>query len=400
MIYSKRNKILNISTRVKLCLLISLSLVLRASFFIRKRDANNFNQVDPSNAIAIVLIALSVLFLTTKKGILVIRLVWNSPFKYFILYCFYCAITAIWSVDPIYTIYRSVEILVILFLIAYIIFSIRDELSIRSISLLYLSVALLGGIGFYIKIGNFSFTGFHTNSYSFIAAFSIIFSYYHLKLFRLLKIKKLIKFSKALYLFAILSLIVGTSSASNVSFLVGIVIIVFISKKNNFFKVALILLLTILIVFWTFFGDSIMEIVFPGKDTNDIVTARGRVGMWQHYIQGFFDNPIFGYGFPSGEKLGKNFGWVTTSSTHNMLLSVGINTGSIGLFLFGTFLASYTVFLIKKINLYWEAKYFLAIWFIIILNSMSYPALGSHWYYVTSPIFFIMIYSYRMLNKK
>lgn len=399
MIYSKRNKVINISTRAKLCLIISLGLVVRASFFIRKRDANDYSQVDPSNLIAVFLIALSILFIANKKGVFVIKKVWNSPFKFFILYCIYCAITAVWANGPVYTIYRSIEIVVVLFLIAYIIFSIIDELTLRAVSTIYLLVTLLGGIGYYIKKGNFNFTAFHTNSYSFIAAFSIIFSYYNLKFFKLYKLKKLVRLSRILFLFAIICLIAGTSSASNVSFLVGVFILVFIINKNNSLKVVLILLSIVLITFWTYFGDSIMEIIFPGKDTNDIVTARGRVGMWQHYIGGFIKNPVFGYGFPSGEKLGSNFGWMTTSSTHNMFLSIAINTGSIGLFLFILFLFNYTFFLIKKMKTYWEAKYLLSIWIIIILNSMSYPALGSHWYYVTSAIFFVMVYSFRILNK-
>jgi len=255
---SKRNKnTFKLGFEIKLAILISLGLVIRASFFLRRRDPNDFSQVDSSNIIAILLIGASSLFLLSKRGFSVMIAVWKSPFKFFILYMFYCAITSIWSGTAIYSIYRSMELLVVLFLISYIVYSIKDIFNLKKIFLFYLLVSLIAGIGYYIKRGNFSFGGFHTNSYSLIAALAIVIANYNYRYFKKYKKIKLAQLSRVLFFLGIISLIIGTSSASNISFIVGLLILIFLDKRKIRSKIFIIILIFLIVNFWLFFGDFI-----------------------------------------------------------------------------------------------------------------------------------------------
>jgi exopolysaccharide production protein ExoQ len=391
-------KLTKISWRLKLAVLISLGLVVRASFFIRKRDANAFNQVDASNFIAIIFIALSLLFIITKKGFRIISIIWSSPFKWFILYCIYCAITALWSIDPIFTIYRSMELLIILFLIAYIVFSLNNPYYNTKLLLIYLTLSLISGLGYPIKIGNYTLEAFHTNTYSLVAAFSVILGFYFYRYSNKIKSYELRNISFFLLILSVLALIIGTSSASNISFLLAVIFIVFINNKKISQKIGVLFIGLLIIYFWVYFEELIYDTLFPNKNEVAIRTGTGRINMWGYYINGFLENPVFGYGFPSGEKMGHLFGWETTSSTHNMFLSVAINTGVIGLFLFTTFIISYTKFLIKRLYVFQGTKYIFGVWIIVVVNSLSMPALGSNWIWVTSPIFFVMIFSLKIYS--
>lgn len=395
MLYQFKN-VRSLGLKTKVALVISLALVIRASFFVRRRDADAFNQVDSSNIIAIVLVGASLIFILSKKGMKVISYIFKGPFKFFILYMFYCCVTSLWSLDPIYTLYRSFELLIVLFLIGYIIYSINDIFNLKRVALFFILISMIGGIGQVLKRGNLSIEAFHTNTYTIVAAIGIIFSYYQYHYFKKLKIIRLYNLARITLLISILGLLVGTSSASNVSFLVGILVLIFLKRGMDKTKFFVILLIIIIINFWYVFSDYLMALLFPNKEMSDIISGTGRTYMWQYYIDGFLQNPIFGYGFPSGEKMGSLFGWEVTSSTHNMLLSVAVNTGTIGLILYLIFIKNYTVFLIRKLKISSEVKYSFAIWVIIVINSMSFPILGSHWSWTTSTAFFIMVYSQRV----
>ena len=194
---------------------------------------------------------------------------------------------------------------------------------------------------------------------------------------------------------SIFCLIVGTSGASNASFLF-VILFLFVMKRNSFISFLFLFLVSLISYFlWISFQDQILNIVFPGKKLESIQTGTGRKGMWAIYLDGFLQKPIFGFGFPTGEKEGDRFGWMVTSSSHNMLISAAINSGIIGLSLLLAFLIKYYNYCRKMwlVLGYTEFRWILGGFLIIAINSLSLPAIGSTWMWMTSPIYCLFVYS-------
>lgn len=376
--------------------LLAVALVIRAGFFQRRRDPSAFAEVDPSSIIEISLVLLALPFVLSKRGVRAIRLLFYGPLKYYIFYTIWCLITTFWSSDVVYSIFRVIELIVALFTFAYIFIDIRSKEYAKKVLLYFVIISLIAGIGYYLKSGWFSFERFHSNAYPMLSAAGVVIGLF------IYKDRKYFDYdfgstkSLALLLLfiSVIGIIYGTSSASNVSLTMAIIFLATI-KRNN---VLTILLVTISLfgawLLWDNYQTQIMDIIFPGKSLNSIKTGTGRTGMWKYYIDGFLERPLFGYGFPTGEKEGMKFGWVTTSTSHNMFISVAINTGIVGLLLFFAFIFKYSWFLITKLRGgLLDFRWITGAWIVFVVNSMSLPALGSHWLWITSSIFCIMVYS-------
>ncbi len=376
--------------------LLATSLVIRSGFFQRRRDPSAFAEIDPSSLIQVILVFLAIPFILSKRGVRAIRVLFDGPIKYYIFYIFWCFITTLWSSDLFYSMFRAFELLITLFIFGFIFVDIRNKEYAKKILLYFLVISLSIGIGYHLKSGWFSFQRFHSNTYPMLSAAGILvgfFIYWDQKYFDY-DYKNLKYLSLLLLFVSVVGIIYGTSSASNVSLIIAIILLSSI-KRNNlmaFFLVTVALLGVWLL--WDLYQTQILDIVFPGKSLESIKTGHGRTGMWQYYIDGFLERPLFGYGFPTGEKEGLKFGWITTNTSHNMLISVAINTGIIGLLLFLIFIFRYSWFLITRLrDGYRDFKWITGAWIVFIVNSMSLPALGSHWMWITSSIFCVMVYS-------
>jgi len=396
--YIEKRKVINryYFRNIVLPFLLAIGLVIRATFFIRRRDPSAFAEIDVSNMFAIVLVLMAIPFLLSKRGMRAIKQIMSTPLKYYVYYSIWCFISVFWSSDIIYSLFRITELLVTLFLIAYILIDVRSKEYAKRILLFFLIFSLIAAFGFYLKSGWFSFERFHNNEYPMLSASGIligIFFFIDRRRFDYDN-NQITYLSLILFSLSVLGIIYGTSSASNVSLILSILLLV--SLRESRIITTVILMISILVVWfaWQNYQAEIMKIVFPGKTITSIETATGRTSMWKYYMDGFLEKPLLGWGFPTGEKEGFKFGWVTTSTSHNMLISVAINTGIIGLLLFSTFMISYTLYIIRKLrDKYFDFKWIAGAWFVFVINSMSLPALGSHWMWLTSSIFFIMVYS-------
>ena len=119
LVYTKR-LIRKSSSRIIIPLIISLSLVIRSSLFIRRRAAEDYSSVDASNGIAIVLIFLSLPYIFSTKGIQVIKLLFKSKIRIYLYFVLWSLVSVLWSTNVIYSAFRGVELLINLFLIGYI----------------------------------------------------------------------------------------------------------------------------------------------------------------------------------------------------------------------------------------------------------------------------------------
>jgi hypothetical protein len=103
-----------------------------------------------------------------------------------------------------------------------------------------------------------------------------------------------------IYAIIVLSIVLSTSSASYLSLLVGIgSVILFTSGGKRFLGLAAIALISFLI---TAYGFDFLEIIFFGKSESTIMTASGRIPVWQWVYDNYVVlKPYLGYGF-GGEK--------------------------------------------------------------------------------------------------
>lgn len=376
--------------------LLAIGLVIRASFFQRRRDPSAFTEIDFFTVVEIFIVIMAMPYILSKKGVRASQLLIKSPIKYYFYYCLWCLVSTIWSSDVIYSVFRLVELLTVLFLFAYIFIDIRKREVAKKVLLTFIFISLVSGLGYHFKNGSFSFDAFHSNAYPMISAAGVLIGFYVYQDRRYFDYDYLNigLLSGLLLIISIIGIIMGTSGASNLSLFVALLLL-FSLRKNRIITFSLLVISFLFILFlWENYQEQFIKIIFPGKPIEMIESGTGRTNMWKYYIEGFKERPIFGYGFPTGEKEGFKFGWITTSSSHNMLISVAINTGIIGLILFITFIIKYTLYLIKKLNEgYLDFKWITGAWIVFVVNSMSLPALGSHWTWITSSVFCIMGYS-------
>ena len=193
---------------------------------------------------------------------------------------------------------------------------------------------------------------------------------------------------------AIVTMILGTSTASWISLIIGLFFFFSSSKKGV--NVGQAIGIGVLFYgIYQLFGDMIYDIVFGNKTQEMIENGSGRKALWMAYIQGWLESPIIGHGFIVGEKgaIAAKYIVFATNTSHNMIISVLVNTGLIGL---GLWIA----FMWKQCQICWyyslrKNAYALACFPAIIamfINANSFPVIGSEWSPTSIPIYALLIF--------
>jgi hypothetical protein len=368
-----------------LLLLIIFGQVMRVSLLIRKRDAASFAAVDPLNAITILLLFGGLLLLLTPRGSVVLRKIFRSPLRFFMFYFALCGVSALWSGEMAYTVFRSAELLVNTVLMCWIIYELKTLevalLSLIRFAAVWLVFGMLGkmrlvGIGMFIN----------DNASACVAALGLVMTLGAWK-------EGIIRPHKLLLPGAVFAggLLSGLSSASNVSAILGVsLVMVGIRHKSALFVQALVAVV-VLSIGWNVIQSGVFnEWLMPGKTQAQIESLHGRTEMWRRYYKGIKERPILAYGFPVGEKRvrvledGTKFG---AASAHNSIIGVAINTGVVGLVL--TALAAMQMLMATHVSLTAGRAggvTMVAVMATAFLNSLSYPVIGSHWNWPTTVV--------------
>jgi O-antigen ligase len=130
--------------------------------------------------------------------------------------------------------------------------------------------------------------------------------------------------------FALAVLILGTSSASFIATLAGILFTAILYRKVALFVIGMfIVVVTVLINMLVNIDFSVLfPILFPGKSEVEIYTMTGRLQMWEMFFDLISQSPIIGHGFAV---LSTGRGQVFADDPHNSIFSVLLGTGLIGL---------------------------------------------------------------------
>ncbi len=348
--------------------------ILRNTIFLRRyrEDVSNYTAIDKLAIFDVLVIAYCAWWLYQNRFLIPWKRIWHGSVKCWFSYYLFAFITIFWRVrgsSYLYIIYRAGTMLILSTYIYTIFIQFRTAKSAFKGLLNYILALTI-----FMFLGNVRLGSLHTNTYSVSAAVIICLSLsaYRSKLFPHKEI--------ALYLYSgIFFLLIGTSSASNVSFLCALIFIY--SFKHNHFRLSFCLISLIAIFTTYYFGKRIIfKILFPHKSYAGITHFSGRLYLWTGYIEIWLKRPFRGWGFAVGERAGKFFGFMYALSAHNGYLSILINTGLLGMLFWIVLFKRLLKSLLSQII--FESPYAIAIasaFLVIAINNNSIPIIGSKW---------------------
>lgn len=367
----------------KLYLFLIIVTILRKTLFNRARAMDAYASVDANNFIAILatIIMLGIVLFQQTKIKREIRMC-NTFFYYYL----FAAISIVWAGFQFITIagYKAIEVIVSFSMIVLVMRNLRNitecfkfvMVSFTFCNVIYLIMGFRSGL-------------FHDNAFPLLAITQFLLILGAVR-YRLSNWKQM----QHHIIIAIVTMILGTSTASWISLIIGLFFFFSSSKKGVNIGQAM----GIGILFYgiyQLFGDMIYDIVFGNKTQEMIENGSGRKALWMAYIQGWLESPIIGHGFIVGEKgaIAAKYIVFATNTSHNMMISVLVNTGLIGL---GLWIA----FMWKQCQICWyyslrKNTYALTCFPAIIamfINANSFPVIGSEWSPTSIPIYALLIF--------
>lgn len=360
-------------------LLLVLIPILRKTVFNRARDMNDYNVVDGNASVAIVMVFITVFLLLTKQKEL--KLYWKSN-KTFINYYLFALASVIWAgLDSIPIAgFKAVEVLSSYLLMLLIMVRIGDAF--QNFRFILFSLSFLNTI-YLIRLAG------HNNAYPLLGITELLLVLGALR-YRILRFRQVWHH----LLIAIPTIILSTSSASWLSLIIGLFFLY--SQGRRGWKLwHSILVAGVFYLLWMTFEETIFHIVWGNKSKEMIESGTGREQLWKAYIEGWKESPIIGHGFIVGEKgaVAAHYIAFATNTAHNMMISVLVNTGLIGM-------ALWLMFLWKQCRICWvestkKNPYALACFpaFVAMcVNANSFPVIGSEWSPVSPPIYALIIF--------
>jgi O-antigen ligase len=371
--------------------------IVRQKIIVRVRSGLEFDTLDTYAAVDVLVVsALVLILLCSGKTFQFLSKAFKSSVFWLLAYYLLCAMSAMWSSRPAYTLYRSVEFMVFFISLAVAVsYSSGFEKAERRVLLLSL-LSVFVQMGIHMRGGIvLSLWTWHTNAYT--ASAAVIFAYCVGEYLALGKRKLSADRArrKMLFTYGCLSLpllALGTSSASNVAALLGILFILFAQRKIKL----MMLVIYAAILFFILGGglDSLMEFVFPFKTEQEILTAGGRADVWRFYAAKIAESPIWGYGLgvlPTKE------GSALAVLSHNFVFSILIGTGFLGFTIFLIFLLKLAAELIRSLRRKIEGATGIAGAMAAgLVNSLSMDMIGDRW--ATASFAFCSIFALFILH--
>lgn len=306
--------------------------------------------------------------------------------KAILWYGIFAALSFFWAIekDPAVVFLKDFELVFSYMAIAVVLFKIKE------ISLAYNYVIILCTLTCLMGIVRGMMAGmyFHTNSYTVPAFVGSIMSYCAWNRLH-------VKSAKFYLLFNFFALIIGTSSASYIAFLIALC--VYFSTSRHGINIGKVLLVLVVCgVLYALCSDIVKDLVFYGKSEEEIQTGTGREVIWGVFLDAWKKQPWIGYGYSIAERSFSTFAGQAASftSAHNGYLSLLVNTGVIGFILYCPIFFRTLWQGLKNGS---HGKYgilcstMFACMIGIMINNYAYPILGSDWNFAFPPIIALVI---------
>lgn len=371
--------------------LIEFIFIARKTIFNVSRDVNNYSAtVDSSTSLAMLGIGLGSIFLyKNQKQISKI----HHRVSLFSIYYLFAICSIFWAGSAGIILFKASEILVCFYLTCLIFYFIRNTK--RAILYTIFFATIASSCDFFNTLFKLGFHALHTNAYTMSAMIGLLLAIGCVK-YKVFTFKQLDLLIYANSLFILL----GTSSATYISIIIGILFLYTSSKKGiNILTVCLFSF--IIYIIYDLYSEDIIKIIFPGRSIESIESGTGRSAIWKACINSWMHNPLLGKGFIVGERnLGAYGLGINVLSAHNSFLSTLVNTGIIGMIIFFRFLSIwfFKVYQFSSKNIY--ATIIFPAMVATIINCGSCPALGSDWTYVSSCIYALIAMSFLLLPQQ
>lgn len=362
---------------VKTITLVNFLFIARKTFLNTAREVGDYSATGGGSGLALLCILLACFVLFSKLSIIKRYIGKVSPFTN---YYFFALLSFLWVGNFVIIMFKGSEVIASFFLVCtaiYLLPSVKQCLF--YIIMLATTATSFDLFDHYITIG---FGFWHTNGYTYTSMIALLLMLGALKV-GLYSFKTL----KWLIFFHAFAFITGTSSASYIAFLIGLIFYFSAGRKKiNVGKTFFICVLAY--IFYAVAEDTINSYVFYGKNQHQIESGTGRVSIYNACFEAWKASPIFGHGFLVGERSLSQYGLgLQVISAHNTFLSVLVNTGIIGLILYLLFWLRLGVRLIKLMG---KTVYVVVLIPAIVaafVNANAFPAIGSDWNYVAPTIY-------------
>ncbi len=330
-------------------ILWALFLISGQTFRLRFAKSVIENPLDKAAMFRVLLVsfigALLLLAFASQREVRLNRIL-GGPIKWLFIFSVICILSTFWSCFPLWTLYRSVEYFIGVFLVSFIICNLKTEKefklfldwSVFLYGLLLLSVlfgliwnpsmALRHGIGLLGVQIEGVFPKIAANGVGQISALIALIS-----LVRFLLYSRDHKFYFLVFVVSVITLIFSQSRSPLVGFLLGVVLILFLSRKIKWFLfsisiVSIMVFIGLMHIFMDFF--------IRGQSADLFWSLSGRVPAWKVAFSVFKENPVLGYGaYAAGRFLVSLKHGYLMSSLHSDWVETLIGTGILGVtFLF------------------------------------------------------------------
>lgn len=381
------------SKKVQNLTFITLLMVARKTFFNVTRDIGDYStSIDSTTSLALICIALSLFVINTNRTSF--RHVYTRT-ESFVLCYFLSLLSFIWAGNVSTILFKGIEVLCSFFVVGMTLYNIKSQRhAFYYIILLSTLVSLVDILNHIWKVG-VSIDNLHTNAYTVSAMIGLLCSLgaIHVKLFTF----------KELKYFAFLNSVavaIGTSSATYIAAIIGILLI-YSSGKRKIYIVFTLLMCLIAYVFYLLLGDYIYEIIFYGKNKESVESGTGRQYIWEACIEKWKTSPWLGTGFVVGERDIADYGThvVRAVSAHNSFLSVLVGTGVVGMFVFVRFLYLWFINMYRYVRYNRYATVLFSTSVAVMVNCNSFPAIGSDWNYVAPCVFALIAFVFINLKR-
>ena len=301
----------------------------------------------------------------------------------FIAYYILCLASFLWAGHFGTIVLKAVEVLCCFWVIG-IIMNKMESLKQGLYYIIFLStfITYISVLSSFLKFG---IIFIHTNTYSMSAMVSLLLCLGAVRF-------HVYQFGEVKYyiLLNTMALISGTSSASWISFIIG-VIILYSMNENGVGLLRTAAICVIIYVAYELALDQIFDIIFKGKTKEMVESGHGRDVIWNAAIASWKDSPWLGNGFLVGERSLGSYGLgLKVISVHNTFLSVLVGTGIVGMVLFVNFLFKWIGRLLTYIKYNRYAIIMFPVVIATIVNCMAFPAIGSDWNFV-APVVYALI---------
>lgn len=370
---------------------ISFIFVARKTIFVVSRQVGDYTAtVDSSTSLALIGLFAGLVAIIYYNSC--VKKFKNKVFIYTAYYILaICSI--LWAGNASIILFKAVEVLICFYLICLTIYRINNINKAIFYTIFFsTAVSATDFLNTIIKLGT---NALHTNAYTMSAMIALLLSLTCIKL-------NIFSFKSLKYIIILngIMIIMGTSGASYISTIIGLLFLLATNKKGVSI-IGVTLFSLILYYIYDAFSEDIIHLLFPGRSIESIESGTGRSKIWEACFRSWEQSPILGKGFIVGERSLSNFGLGHNAlSAHNSFMSVLVNTGLIGIFFFLFFLIKWfwKVYTLGKKNTYANALFPAMV--AAIVNCNSCPALGTDWGYVASCMYCLIAISFIYLPRK